>query len=201
MRLFLALPIPEAVRQEIERRAGQARRELPRSRWVKPEALHLTLVFLGDTDPVLLPELDEAIRCACSAVVPFPLRLTQAGTFPAPAGGRAQPARVAWIGVDGGRELAELQERVRRAVAAVVPQPLDARPFHAHLTVARCSSPWRSADVERYLRCFKGHLADPFPVDRAILHESVLGPQGSRYRVVSVFPLGDGAAPDGEVRS
>lgn len=195
MRLFVALPVPEDVRRELLHRADPVRRELPKARWVAPETMHLTLVFLGNTDPELLPALHQELGPAFAAFQPFDLRLTGGGTFPKPgSGGRARPARVAWVGVDGGAELPALQERVVAAAQAAVDHEPDHRPFHAHLTLARCSSPWRQQAVEQFLRHFpRGQkIAEPFTVTRGILFESELTPHGARHEEVASYPLGSG---------
>lgn len=195
MRLFVALPVADEVRHEVARRTDAIRRELPKARWVNPDVMHLTLVFLGNTDEELLPALHEELAPAFAAFEPFDLRLTGGGTFPNPQpGGRARPARVAWVGIDGGPGLPELRDRVVAAVRAAVDHEPDSRPFHPHLTLARCSSPWRRDAVEQFLRHFpRGQkLADPFPVERGILFESQLTPHGARHRELASYPLGSG---------
>ena len=51
-RLFIALPVPQAVKQEIQLVQERFRRELPEgcARWTRPEQWHLTLRFLGNVD-------------------------------------------------------------------------------------------------------------------------------------------------------
>lgn len=198
MRLFIALPVPDELCRALSRRADPIRRELPKARWVRPETLHLTLVFLGNTDEELLPALHEELRPAFGAFEPFDLRLTGGGTFPDPQpGGRARPARVAWVGIDGGPQLEALQDRVVQAAQAAVGHEPDSRPFHPHLTLARCSAPWRRRAVERFLQHFpRGQkIAEPFTVTRGILFESELSPHGARHREVASYPLGSGPLP------
>lgn len=194
MRLFIALPVAETVRTDIERRVVQARRELPNARWVKADGMHLTLVFLGETDAALLPRLDEVLRPVFAARESFEVQVTGGGTFPGTnPGGRPRPARVAWVGVDGGAELLDLQEEVTSAATSAAGIEADRRPFHPHLTVARCSAPWRGHEVERFLRHFpRGHLVEPFLVTRGILFSSALTPHGAKHKELSSYPLGTG---------
>lgn len=195
MRLFIALPVPENVRREVTRRSDPLRRELPQARWVDPDTMHLTLVFLGETDSELLPALDDAMRPAFAAFQPFQLRLTGGGTFPNPQpGGRARPARVAWVGIDGGTELPALREHVVAAARTAVDYEPEPRPFHPHLTLARCRAPWRREEVSTFLHQYpRGQkLADPFEVNRGILFESHLTSHGARHQEVTSYPLGSG---------
>ena len=189
MRLFVALDLPAALVREVGRRAAEARRELPRARWAKPEALHLTLAFLGETDEADLPALHRYLRPAFAEVRPFGLRLEDAGTFPL-----RRPARVAWVGVQAPPALADLAQGVQQALAQAVDFAPDRRHFHAHLTVARCKKPWRRREVERFQRHFEGPLGDSFAITEGVLYESVLRPDGARYQALERYPLGETAA-------
>ena len=50
MRLFVAIDIDEAIRQRIARFLEGVRGFAPEARWVRPDSMHLTLKFLGETD-------------------------------------------------------------------------------------------------------------------------------------------------------
>lgn len=196
MRLFVALDLPEDVRHEVGRRGTEARRELPRAHWVRPEALHLTLAFLGEQSADVLPTLDDHLAPAFSAVAPFELRLHHGGTFPP-----QRPARVAWVGVvlgnsvETGDPLKELARRVQGALQRSVDYQPDHRGFTAHLTVARCKQPWRRREIEKLERHFRGFVGEAFEVTEGVLYESTLGPSGARYRALRRFPLGPGREP------
>ncbi|MFC7608726.1 2'-5' RNA ligase family protein [Teichococcus aestuarii] len=56
-RLFVALPLPEALREQLSDLAGG----LPGARWVPPENYHLTLRFIGEVEGWRADELDEAL--------------------------------------------------------------------------------------------------------------------------------------------
>jgi 2'-5' RNA ligase len=187
LRLFVALEVPEPVRREVARRVAAVRDRLPQARWVDPEMIHLTMVFLGEVpeDRVHGPAgLGGALRQAFAPHPPLPLRLAGAGTFPP-----GRPARVAWLGLDAPDDLISLQaDVVRAAVAAVGHEPED-RPYRAHVTLARCSSPWRRDAIDKYTAAFPGETGPPWVADRGVLMESKLSPKGARYRVVEAFPL------------
>jgi RNA 2',3'-cyclic 3'-phosphodiesterase len=200
MRLFVALEIPEPVRREVRRRMAGLRERLPRARWVDPDVLHLTLLFLGELAPERVAELAGRLTQAFAAHPALPLRLSGGGTFPA-----GRPARVAWIGVTAPPELAPLQAAVARAAAAAVPavpavagsREAGERPFQAHVTLARCPSPWPRSAAEKFAAAFPGEIGPPFVADRGVLVESRLSPRGPRYRHVAELPLAGG----GEERS
>jgi 2'-5' RNA ligase len=194
MRLFVALEIPEPARREVRRRVAGLRERLPRARWVDPDFLHLTLLFLGEVAPERVAELAGRLGQAFAAHPALPLRLAGGGTFPA-----GRPARVAWIGVTGSPELAPLQAAVARAAReALEPAALreaGERPFQPHVTLARCPSPWPRSAAEKFAAAFPAEIGPPFVVDRGVLVESRLSPRGPRYRHLAELPL---AAASGE---
>ncbi|HEV3072858.1 MAG TPA: RNA 2',3'-cyclic phosphodiesterase [Thermoanaerobaculia bacterium] len=191
MRLFVALEIPEPVRREVRRRVAGLRERLPRARWVDPDVLHLTLLFLGEVAPELVAELAGRLGQAFAAHPALPLRLTGGGTFPA-----GRPARVAWIGVAGPPELAPLQAAVVRAAReALELREAGERPYQPHVTLARCPSPWPRGAAEKFAAAFPAEIGPPFVADRGVLVESRLSPRGPRYRHLAELPL---AAAPGE---
>lgn len=190
MRLFVALEIPRALRDELDRHCRALRGGLPKARWVRPEAMHLTLRFLGETDPAVLPALHRELEAAFIRVPAFSLRLDEPGVFP-PRG----KSRVIWTGIAGAdgqecEELSSLRDEVAGAVHRGASVEPEKRPFHPHLTLARCSPPWPRGPVERFLESFGESPGEAFPVHEGHLVESELHPSGARYRIVRSYPLG-----------
>jgi len=187
MRLFVALEIPEPARREVRRRMAGLRERLPRARWVDPDVLHLTLLFLGEVAPERVAELAGRLGQAFAAHPAMALRLAGGGTFPA-----GRPARVAWVGVAGPPELAPLQAAVARAAREAL-EPAAGReaerPFRPHVTLARCPSPWPRGAAEKFAAAFPGEIGPPFVADRGVLVESHLSPRGPRYRHLAELPL------------
>jgi 2'-5' RNA ligase len=213
MRLFVAFELPDPVRARIADRLAQLRSRLPPASWVPAERLHLTLAFLGELDQTRLAALDAALGPVFARSPRLSLRLGAAGTFPP-----QRPARVAWIAVEegdadpvrartGGPEeraenetadgagvgLRSIEGSVRAALADVLEQPLEERPYHAHVTVARPRRPWgRSAVAAFRLEC--GNIEGGWEARRAVLMESRLGSAGAQYSVRQEYPLAEGRA-------
>jgi 2'-5' RNA ligase len=137
-RLFMAVPVAAAVREEVGRLMEQLAgapidvRAPGQPRWVGVEGLHLTLRFLGATPDVRLAELSEVVAATARGVAPFRVELTGGGAFPTP-----QRPRVLWIGIGTGEaELAALARRLNDELQRLG-WPRDDRPLQAHLTLAR----------------------------------------------------------------
>lgn len=160
LRLFFALPLPPELREAL----GLWRPALPPARWARPEGLHVTLAFLGERPAEALPVLEGIAAAVADRHRTFTLRTARLGGFP-----ERGRARVLWLGLEPSPALEALAGDLRRALTAAG-EVFDARPFRAHLTLARLHQP----------RSLAG-LADPAPAafaaDRLVLYESV--PHGS----------------------
>lgn len=187
MRLFVAFEVPAETRRALDACTRRLRRRLPAARWVQPQAIHLTLFFLGETDPDLLPALGGELRSVFAGGEPMTLRLGDFGAFP-PRGRR----RVLWVGVEADGDLAALQGRVAAATEralALDPEAAERRPYRPHLTLARCKPPWRAAAVEPFIAASASLEAAPFTIDHGSLIASELHPSGARYRTIETYPL------------
>jgi len=189
LRLFVALEPPELVRRrlaalqtELKRAAGRAAGEV---RWTAPEAVHLTLQFLGGVPEERGPAVEAAVRAAAAASAPLHLTVSGTGAFPS-----VRRARVVWAGVGGDvGPLAELVAALGRALAPLGFTP-EARPFSPHLTLGRAREQRGVAGLAAAL----GHAGEgppaPWRAGEVVLFRSHLSPQGSRYEVLARAPLG-----------
>ncbi|MBC2833931.1 RNA 2',3'-cyclic phosphodiesterase [Paragemmobacter straminiformis] len=170
MRVFLALPLPEAVMSAL--RVQQFLLPLPKS--VEPEGFHLTLVFLGEVQDWALEAAHE--RFAEVRVPPFELRLQGLGLF-----GGAKP-KAAWAGVAASGPLVRLQAKLERA-AQVAGIDCAARKFVPHVTLGRFAPPPpdEAMRLERAVALGGGFATDPWQVDHFCLFQSHLSPKGARY--------------------
>ena len=101
-------------------------------RWVPPENMHLTLKFLGETDPALLPGIAAALKRTAASVAGYGYRLKGLGVFP-----NLSRPRVIWAGLQEGRlETEALFSRLEEELA-----PLgvarEGRQYFPHLSLGR----------------------------------------------------------------
>jgi 2'-5' RNA ligase len=187
MRLFLALTLPASTRAGLAGATASLQSALPDVRWVRAEALHLTLVFLGERPAGQVEAIAQAAGTACGGRRPFTLTVAGFGCFPSPA-----RARVLWAGLAGEVEaLATLQRAILEALIAAKLTEAGA-PFSPHLTLGRvrdsASPAARAAIGRRWLESPSPDLP-PIPVREAHLIQSVLGPGGPRYTTLRVMAL------------
>jgi 2'-5' RNA ligase len=186
-RLFVALEVPEKVREGLAaiQRELQAR-GLGHLRWVRPEGVHITLKFLGETPAGRVEEIGRALAPVAVAYPPLALRLGRLGTF----GDRKGP-RVLWVSLEGDVErLSLLQRRVEDALASLRFER-EARPFSPHITLARVPLTVVGSSAGNVRAAVAAVKVPPLEmrIDQVSLMRSHLGPGGARYEQVMAFPL------------
>jgi len=186
LRLFVAIELPGEVRDALGRLQHELqRRGRTQLRWVRPEGIHMTLKFLGETPAERVPAIEEALAGAVEGVLAHSLALGVLGTF----GGRSP--RVLWIDLIGDLEpLLGLQRRVDDALAKIS-FPREARAFSPHLTLARVR-PETARDVAAAIgEAIKDSrtASHRIPVREVSLMRSTLRPSGAVYERVAAFPL------------
>lgn len=156
-------------------------------RLTDPEGAHVTLQFLGDTDPDRIPDIVTALETAVteSGVGPFEARFGGLGAFPS-----RDYISVVWVGVRDGHgdsELTALHEAVEEHVTAMG-FDADDHAFTPHVTIARMDHAAGKARVQRLLGERDpdvGRLA----VDSIRLTESTLTEDGPVYSTVESVSL------------
>lgn len=194
MRLFIALDIDHSIRERIARFMEGVRNFAPDARWMKEESLHVTLKFIGE----LPEEKVEAIKQSLSTVTSSAgdIQFRGYGFFPTP-----KSARVFWIGMESGPELAALAAAIDEKTAAHG-IPKEERRFSPHLTLARASGASgapRRQNGDRPGRVFAllqeklGKLPSPefgtMTPHEFFLYQSQLSPKGSKYTKLASFRL------------
>ena len=186
MRAFLAIPTDAAWSESTARFTAPLRTSLPAASWTRAEAWHLTLRFFADLSPEAVDRFVDAVAPAAAA--------SAAGELD-PGGGLAFPdprrARVLGIGFRPGAAMESLLSLARAAERAArrAGAPAEERPFRAHVTLARLRQPWPRGAVDRFL---EAAVAWPFPawkLERCVLFESQLLPEGARHTPLHAFAL------------
>jgi len=185
LRLFVAIELSDDVREALARVQSELRKlPLPPLRWVRPEGVHLTLKFLGETPTERVPAIEAALRQAVAGLSPFPVALGPLGTF----GGRRP--RVLWVGMTGDVDrLQELQGLVERGLAALG-FPREGRPYSPHLTLARVPPAAAAGPALEEALAAAPPLRASMEAREVSLMVSRLQPGGAVYERLAAFPLG-----------
>ena len=194
MRLFIALDIDDGIRERIGRFVEGVSGFVPEARWVQPQAMHVTLKFIGEKPAEAVEELKRAV--AAVGGEPFEIGFRGYGFFPT-----ANSARVFWVGIDAGPQLDKLAAAVDQATSELGIQT-EEHPYSPHLTLARggkaSGAPTRQKD-DRANRSFQklqeklAAMATPefgtMTAREFFLYQSQLVRGGARYTKLERFAL------------
>ncbi len=179
MRLFVAIGLPDDVRDRISSAIDGLRATPSPVSWIPAANLHVTVKFLGDIPPVRVPGVGDALQTAVSPFATFDLETEGGGAFPS-----ARAPRVLWVGFREPLELARaLQDNIESALSAAG-VPRDAKPFHPHVTIGRIHGATPPGWGDAAMRALAGRRFGTVPVTSVLLYESRLSPSGSTYRVI-----------------
>ena len=183
MRLFVALQIPSSVRENLAALIQEMRSIAPELKWVRPENLHVTLKFLGETPPEKLDALRDTLAAARSAQ-PLHLRFHGVGFFP-----NDKRPRVFWAGLTSSPDLAPLAHEIDLATAALGFPP-ETRAFTPHLTLARFNQPAISPQ-QLHAAAENSATREFGTLNTATFHlvRSQLKPTGAEYTTLQSFPF------------
>lgn len=186
VRSFLALDSPKDILQEI----GKAQEQLKRLihgeiRWVRPEAIHLTLKFFGDVPEHDVAKISAVAGKVAAGVRPFDLTIGGVGGFP----DRYRQPRVIWLGMGGeAARLVTFQKGMERALQEIG-FPREERPFLPHLTLGRVLTPKGLTGLSGVLDKGETYTAGRFTASGLCLFKSDLTPRGAVYTRLAVYPF------------
>lgn len=174
IRAFIAVYLTDEVKNALGEIARSLSQRLPSGgvRWVRPEQMHLTLRFLGDTTTDRLPVIQTALDDVAGRCTPFVMHLDGIGCFPS-----LRRPRVVWVGLGGEVERLAALKAVLDASLTPLGWPPEDKPFRAHMTLGRVKDEHAAQQIDWSL------TVPPLAVPIAAIHliESILYPHGPNY--------------------
>jgi len=183
MRAFIAITVPDPIKQEALQIKEQLNRYQPDIKWVEYENYHITLKFLGEVN-AQVEALKDKLAQVAQVCPPFRLVNSEIGFFP----NRNRP-RVIWMGIGGEMGKARfLGEKVDTYLSELGFEPERKRSFH--LTLGRIRSDKGIdnvlAETAMINKCLNKHS---FSVNGFSLMESRLSSTGPEYLVLEKYKL------------
>ncbi len=179
-RLFVAIEVPENTLQEIISFQKVLKEKIKNVSWVKPENIHLTLVFLGEVDYTEIPQIINFLYAVKSPR--FKINARGIGGFPS----LEQPHTI-WIGVEKSRKIVQLQRRLVNHLQESGFE-FEKREFKPHLTIARLG---KKTNLKTRINLKK--VADlqfgAIMVKELILFESELSSEGPVHKILRKVSL------------
>jgi len=180
IRAFIAVKVPasEELRAVLRELASLGRAVKP----VEPENLHVTLKFLGNTDPGLTSAICDIMRRAVRGQPPLRMPVSGLGVFPHV----ARPS-VIWAGLEQAMPLVHVAATLDSELAGLNFEP-EKRPLQPHVTLARIKRR-PPPQLKTLIAQYQGTAFGEVTVSAIELFQSELRPEGPRYTVLASVPL------------
>jgi 2'-5' RNA ligase len=182
-RLFVAIkvhPSPEFLKTYNSLKSGL---KFSRITWVKPESIHITLKFFGETEEKRIPEISRVLREVASRHKLFVSELVNVGIF-----GSSYNPKVIWFGIENAEPLKKLGDDVLHAVESIGWER-DSQNFVPHLTVGRIKEIPDKQLFQKIIDEHKKTRMQEIQVSEFHLYESILLKDGPVYKVIETFAL------------
>lgn len=184
-RLFAAVkihPSPEFLKTYNSLKTGL---KFCRITWVKPESIHITLKFFGETEERKIPEISRVLKEVAGRHEPFACELVNTGIF-----GSSYSPKVIWFGIEKSEPLKELGNDVLQSVEAIGWEA-DRQNFVPHLTIGRIKEVPDKHLFQQVIDRHKNDWLQGFNVVEFNLYESILLREGPVYKVIESYVLRD----------
>ena len=187
MRCFIAIDIDDNIRAEVgnlqQRLQNKADIKKSDAKWVRPEAMHLTLKFLGEVKDQKIAEVCNIVKGVATRHKSFELDIEQLGYF-----GGKRP-KVLWIGTgEGGDDLRLLAKELEQQLA-LAGWPEDTRDFSGHLTLCRIRNPIAGIELVKISEQYKDLKLGTISADSVSVYQSQLTPTGPIYTLLGNYKL------------
>ena len=186
LRTFLGVDLGQSIRD----RAVALQKDLARAagtevKWVEPENLHATLLFLGEVDERQVPRVCQLVAQETANHPAFEISVETAGCFP-----NARRPRILWVGVgQGSQELCALHDSLEQGLETLGFRREERR-YTPHITLGRVKSERPPDSLPAVLAQHAGWKGGETTVQEVLVMSSQLTPRGPHYTVLSRARLG-----------
>ena len=179
LRMFIGIKPDETTRLRLIE-WGSAYAYLPEIRWVLPQNLHLSALFLGNVPEEQLDNLNELFRHGLSGEKAFQLSFD--AIVSAPSG---QKARMLWARYRKSSEFRSLVQKLQFFYEQIQSKQQNRLSPIPHITLARFNEPDHINSIQLPQRT----TMPDFVVHELVLWSSRLSPEGPDYTEIQKFSL------------
>jgi 2'-5' RNA ligase len=180
-RTFIGIVLTKAIRDNLCELQDTLATVVPGVKWVEPENLHVTMLFLGEVDDRELPAICRAAQDAVTHVPAFPLSVERAGCFP-----NSRRPRVLWTGVGQGlQEVVAIHDKMEAKLLELGCYRREERKYTPHITLGRLRGEAPGDALARVLAKYQGWQAGDMSICEVHVMSSALGAHGPTYAVLS----------------
>jgi len=184
IRTFIAIHIPELVKESISELQKSLKDVDARISWTRIDNMHITLKFLGDVDITRIERIGTVLEGALRDFKKFKVAIEGVGVFP-----DTRRPRVLWVsGVSENHLLEDMAAKIELALKELGFEA-EKRKFTIHLTIGRVKEYTNIDKITSKLMENKEFRGGSFDVTEVILMQSELNPSGSIYTPLKIINL------------
>jgi 2'-5' RNA ligase len=185
-RTFIALDVGKEIRTRLVALQESLARTEAEVKWVEPENLHVTLLFLGEVDHRDITAVCRAVAGAAATQPVFPLTVEKVSCFGSP-----RRPRTLWAGVGAGtQEVVALHDALEPPLLDLGCYRREERQYTPHITLGRVKSDRPNSDLATALAKKADWRGGETVVREVHVMGSELTPHGPVYTVLSRAKLG-----------
>jgi len=182
MRLFLAIDLPEELKEKVIGLQKSMPFEGSKIVLVKRDALHITLKFLGEQVEDSVREIINITKSIADKTPRFEITLAGTGAFPS-----EDYIRVIYLSLKSEKDiLVALSKMLKDSLDSFRKDTKETTP---HLTIARVRQVKDKEPLKQYIQEHSKEERASFIVDSLKLYKSTLTPEGPLYELVEEFKL------------
>jgi RNA 2',3'-cyclic 3'-phosphodiesterase len=133
LRTFIGIDPGKLIRDRLVALQDTLARAGVEVKWVEPENLHVTLLFLGEVNDVDVPAVCQAVADGVQGHAAFSMAVETTGCFPNP-----RRPRILWAGVgQGTQEVCAVHDAIERPLLDLGCYRREERRFTPHITLGR----------------------------------------------------------------
>jgi 2'-5' RNA ligase len=186
LRTFIALDLGQSIRDRLVSLQETLSAFAPEVKWVEPENLHVTLLFIGEVDERSVLEVCRGVSQCCQSIPRFQMSVETVGCF-----GNPRRPRTIWVGVgEGAAEVTALHGTLEEKLLELGCYRREDRAFTPHITIGRVKQDVSGGDLAGVLQKKADWQAGAVNVSEVLVMSSELTPQGPIYTILSRARLG-----------
>jgi RNA 2',3'-cyclic 3'-phosphodiesterase len=181
IRTFIAVDVDKTLRERMIALQDRLAASGVEVKWVEPDNLHFTLLFLGEVDERDLIDVCRAATQACKGLAPFYCDLEGVGCFP-----NERRPRIVWVGVgSGATEFGQLHDALEKPLLELGCYRREERLYTPHITLGRVKHEGENEALVKNLQKLKKWQGGQMQVREVLVMSSQLTSKGPVYAVMS----------------
>jgi RNA 2',3'-cyclic 3'-phosphodiesterase len=180
IRTFLAIDLGPDIREHLVSLQEELATIAGDVKWVEPENLHITLLFLGEVEQRETLDICRAAQKAVKEMPAFPLTIEGVGSFPNP-----RRPRTLWVGVGAGQEeVCAVHDAIEAPLLDMGTYRRETRKYVPHVTIGRVKGEGPNDELAKALPNHRTWSAGETQVSEVCVMSSQLAPAGPIYTVL-----------------